>query len=218
MSKRSKHATFSVDSLREEVQREINQEAIDNKLLCDIWSIDLNSNLFEHTSVEVLLCAVIIRFGLDLVCSLANIALALCVLPKKVCAEVLRVSQSELKEDDAEVLFNCVKKLKSSNMINTSLCPQVYVFTPPVSHCLNCNMLLVQHNEPVRAQYHHHYGTSKAVKVSLKCNRWNRYYGYSKHGNPQSGWSLYPKPRSAVEASDTCFVERSLLKWQISLA
>ena len=92
MSKRSKHATFSLDSLREEVQREINQEAIDNKLLCDIRSIDLNSNLFEHNSVEVLFCSVIIRFGLDLVCSLANTALALCVLPKKVSAEVLPVS------------------------------------------------------------------------------------------------------------------------------
>ena len=77
MSKRSKQATFSVDSLREEVQREINQETIDNKLLCDIRSIDLNSNLFEHISFDVLFCAVFIRFGLDLVFSLANIALAI---------------------------------------------------------------------------------------------------------------------------------------------
>ena len=61
-------------------------------------------------------------------------------------------------------------------------------------------------------------GTSGSVKVSLKCNRCNTFYGYSRFGRLQQGWNLYPNSREMVEATDVCFVDRILLQWQIFLA
>ncbi|KAL9977082.1 hypothetical protein ACROYT_G014447 [Oculina patagonica] len=61
-------------------------------------------------------------------------------------------------------------------------------------------------------------GSLQAVEVSLKCNRCGLFYEYSKHGILEIGWSFYPQDRSAIKVSDVCFLQRSLLKWQISLA
>ena len=220
MSKRSKRSAFSVESLQDEVRQEINQETLGNKLSNDIKAIDLN--FVDHISVDVLFCAVLIKFGLSIVSSFANVASALCVLPIKVRGQVLQLLHPELSGDAAETLFNCTRKMDLSNSrynpINTSNSSQVHVFSPPCSRCFDCNASLVGHNDPIKVQYHHHYGTSEGIKVSLKCSRCKKLYGYSKYGNPESCWNLYPEARTAVEASDVCFVERSLLKWQISLA
>ena len=100
-----------------------------------------------------------------------------------------------------------------------------HVFSPPCHKCVMCHNDLVKYNEPVVVDYFHLLGKSKGVKVSLKCNRCDVFYGYNhnytKYGNPNSGWKLYRSAREAVEATDTCFVrhvERTLLKWQTSLA
>ena len=220
MSKRPKRwANFSLGSLREEVNGEINQEAINAKLLTDISSIDLN--LVDSISVDVLICAVLVKYGLNIVCAVAHIVSSLCVLPVNVRANVLKLLHPELTVDNAETLFKCIRKLKLSSKLSNlaaSDIDQVHVFAPPVGRCIDCNSYLVRHNDPVRVNYHHHYGSSKGMKVSLKCSRCKIFYGYSKYGNPDSGWKLYPEARPAVEATDVCFVERSLLKWQISLA
>ena len=42
--------------------------------------------------------------------------------------------------------------------------------------------------------------------------------GYSKHGNPCSGWNLYNAPRITVKATGVCFVRRCLLEWHVSFA
>jgi hypothetical protein len=220
MSKRSKRsANFSLGSLREEANKEINQEAINAKLLTDISSIDLN--LVDSISVDVLICAVLVKYGLNIVCAVAHIVSSLCVLPVNVRANVLKLLHPELTVDNAETLFKCIRKLKLSSKLSNLAASdndQVHVFAPPVGRCIDCNSYLVRHNDPVRVNYHHYYGSSKRMKVSLKCSRCKTFYGYSKSGNPDSGWKLYPEARPAVEATDVCFVERSLLNWQISLA
>ncbi len=54
MSKRSKRAAFSAESLREEVQGEIDQEAVSEKILSDIRGINLN--LPECVPEQICLC------------------------------------------------------------------------------------------------------------------------------------------------------------------
>ena len=62
MAKRSKSsAPFSVESLREEVDEEINTEKIGTKILEDIRLLNLNR--VEYVSPDVVLCAVIVRFS-----------------------------------------------------------------------------------------------------------------------------------------------------------
>jgi hypothetical protein len=89
MSQRSKRVAFSVGSLREEVDQEIDQEAIDNKLLSDIRAIDLN--LVDCISAQIIFCAVLVKFSLNTVCAFANIVPSLCVLPIKIRGEVLKL-------------------------------------------------------------------------------------------------------------------------------
>ena len=89
MSQRSKRVAFSVGSLREEVDQEIDQEAIDNKLLSDIRAIDLN--LVDCISAQIFFCAVLVKFSLNTVCAFANIVPSLCVLPIKIRGEVLKL-------------------------------------------------------------------------------------------------------------------------------
>jgi hypothetical protein len=218
MSKRRKSAgdIFSIESLREEAEGEVNQEVIAAKILKDIGSINLN--LADSVSVDVILCALIVKFGLSVVCSLAHVVPSLFVLPVNVCCEVLKLLCPQLPEKEASTLFQCLLKLKRSNLTAGSTAAHFHVFTPPCGRCIECNSSLVRHNNPVKVQYHHLNGTSEGIKVSLKCNKCNTLYGYSKFGNTKAGWKLYPECRTAVEASDVCFVERSLLKWQISLA
>ena len=75
-------------------------------------------------------------------------------------------------------------------------------------------MVILQHFEVVETQT----GIACPKVFFTLIFRCNVYFGYSKYGNPNSGWKLYPEARMAVEVSDICFVERALLKWQVSLA
>ncbi|XP_046862761.1 uncharacterized protein LOC124456333 [Xenia sp. Carnegie-2017] len=81
-----------------------------------------------------------------------------------------------------------------------------------------CNHDLVSYNKPVKVQVHDLSGTTDGVNVSLRCNRCNLLYGYSKYGNGKDGWMLYPEQRKMIEATDVCFVDSTLLQWQLSLA
>jgi hypothetical protein len=208
ISKRSKRsANFSLGSLREEVNEEINQEAINAKLLTDISSIDLN--LVDSISVDVLICAVLVKYGLNIVCAVAHIVSSLCVLPVNVRANVLKLLHPELTVDNAETLFKCIRKLKLSSKLSNLAASdndQVHVFAPPVGRCIDCNSYLVRHNDPVRVNYHHYYGSSKGMKVSLKCSRCKTFYGYSKSAW-KSRFRLEIVPRGKTSSgSDRCLL------------
>lgn len=67
-----------------------------------------------------------------------------------------------------------------------------------------CHLQLLSYNNSVRVAYHNLNGASEGVKVSLTCNWCCIYYGYSKYGNPSSGWNLYDAIRITVEATVLC--------------
>ena len=216
MSKRrksSKPDTFSVESLRDEAEKEVNQEVTAAKILNDLGSIKLDA--VENVPVVVILCALIVKFGVSVVCALACVVPSLHILPTSFHHEVLKLLCPSLPEDEANRIYQCLLNMPNHFGSNTS---QVHVFAPPCSRCLECDSNLVRHNDPVEIKYNTLNGTNEGIKVSLKCNKCSKLYGYAKFGNPTDGWKLYPESRSAVEASDVCFVDRSLLKWQISLA
>ena len=77
--------------------------------------------------------------------------------------------------------------------------------------------LLTVYNRPLKIDFYHCNRVFKGVKMPLKCNQCGIYYGYSKYGNPTSGWNLYDSPRIAIEASDVCFVQHRIMEWQVSL-
>ena len=203
---------FSVEDLRKETE-EIDQEAVGAKILNDINSIDLKG--IGDLPMEVTLCILIVKFGLAVACAMSSVISSLSVLPANVRHEVFAMLWPDLLEDDANVLFQSVSKLKLPNVKTNR---KFHVFTPPIGHCFHCKSALVWYNKPVKVKVHGLSGTSGGVKVPLKCNRCNTFYGYSRFGSLQQGWNLYPNSREMVEVTDACFVDRILLQWQISLA
>lgn len=130
--------------------------------------------------------------------------------------QVIKMLRPQLDDDEAGCIFQSLGRLANLKVPHVQC--ECHVFSPPCEKCIMCHNDLVKYNEPVVVDYFHLLGKSKGIKVSLKCNRCDVFYGYSKYGNPNSGWKLYHTARDAVEASDVCFVERTLLKWQTSLA
>lgn len=102
MAKRRKSshrsATFSVESLREEVDEEISSEKIGTKVLQDLRMLNLKR--MEHVSPDIVLCAVIVKFGLALVCSIARVVGSLRVLPIDVRRQVVKILCPHVSEDD----------------------------------------------------------------------------------------------------------------------
>ena len=113
MAKRRKSssqlATFSVESLREEVDEEISTEKIGTKLLEDLRVLNLKR--VEHVSPNIVLCAVTVKFGLALVCSIARVAPGLRVLPIDVRCQVVKMLCPQVSEEDGDTLFQCVASL-----------------------------------------------------------------------------------------------------------
>jgi hypothetical protein len=54
---------------------------------------------------DAILCAFIVKYGLTLVCAIANVVPSLCVLPISVRRVVLNMICPELQEDDVNVIF-----------------------------------------------------------------------------------------------------------------
>lgn len=212
----SRVASFSVESLREEVDEEISTEGISTKLLEDLRVLNLKR--VEHVSLDIVLCAVIVKFGLALVCSISRVVPSLRVLPIDVRRQVVKILCPHVSEEDGDTLFQSVASLPDFPNTTATESDAFHVFSPPCDCCVRCQSHLVRYNNPVEVDYHHLTGSSKGIKCSLKCSRCDIFYGYTKYGNPVSSWNLYSAPRPAVEASDVCFVQRTLLKFQISLA
>ena len=110
MAKRRKSSVlFSVESLREEAFAEGRNELIGSKILTDISSINLDQ--VEHVAEDVVLCALIVKFGLSLVFAIAGVASSLRVLPDLVREEVLKIIFPNVDVGDLRCLYNCVQKL-----------------------------------------------------------------------------------------------------------
>ncbi|KAL9966282.1 hypothetical protein ACROYT_G024334 [Oculina patagonica] len=216
MSKRKSYSQFSIDSIRDEVNKEVDNEKLSDNILSSIRSIDLRA--VGSISPEVVLFSVIFKFGLSLFLSLSRVACSLSVLPHHSRRQVVSLLHPHLSEGDVDILLSCLPKLKYYHRIGGEDFTSAELFCPPTSHCFNCKRELVTHNRPVKVEFFGVSGPREGYKVSLKCNHCGVFYGYSKFGNPSAGWSYYNSPRFAVESSDVCLVERSLLRWQISLS
>ena len=213
---RKRSADFSVESLREEVNLEFRRQDVSENIEKAVRGFDLGGA--EGASQNVLLWALILRFGMKTVLSLSGILKDVVVLPATSRLQVLKILYPAMGDGDRETLFRCGSQLSDEIMAFPCQADRMYVLSPPTDRCLSCKFNLVAYNSPVKVDYFNRHGSFQAVKVSLKCNHCGLFYGYSKHGNPEVGWSFYPQERSAIEVSDVCFMERSLLKWQISFA
>ena len=91
------------------------------------------------------------KFGLAVVCAMSSVISSLSVLPANVRHEVFAMLWPDLLEDDANVLFQSVSKLKLPNVKTDR---KFHVFTPPIGHCFHCKSALVRYNKPVKVKVH----------------------------------------------------------------
>ncbi|XP_046864630.1 uncharacterized protein LOC124459152 [Xenia sp. Carnegie-2017] len=175
MSKRRRNNCQSVDDLRKDVNKELHQEYVGSRILSDIQSINLK--VCNDLNVDVILFVLVLKYGLSLVCSIANVASSLLVLPVNVRKEGLALVCPNLEEEDVNVLLQSASKLKVPSTTDRKL----HVFTPPCSKCIKCNHDLV----------------STVMGKMAGC---------------------YIEQRKMIEATDLCFVDSTLLQWQLSLA
>ena len=106
MAKRRKPSvSFSVDSLREEVEVELTNEKVATNVLQDLRSIRLDSVDFVSPDVFSLRsCSV--RFGITLVLSIARVLPSLRVLPVDVRRQLLKLLCPHLNEGESKTLLN----------------------------------------------------------------------------------------------------------------
>ena len=110
MAKRQKSSLpFSIESLREEAFAGGRNELIGSKILTNISSINLDQA--ENVSEDVVLCALIVKFGITLIFAIAGVASSLRVLPDLFHKEVLKVLFPNVDVADLCCLYKCVQKL-----------------------------------------------------------------------------------------------------------
>ena len=110
MAKRQKSSLpFSIESLREEAFAGGRNELIGSKILTDISSINLDQA--ENVSEDVVLCALIVKFGVTLVFAIADVASSLRVLPDLFHKGVLKILFPNVDVADLCCLYKSVQKL-----------------------------------------------------------------------------------------------------------
>ena len=94
---------------------------------------------------------------------------------------------------------------------------ELITLAPPMDRCYRCLCHLSVHNECDVTVYGLD-GMRKGHKISTRCQSCRSVYQYSVFGNSSDGWRLYNVQREYVEASNVCFVGRSMFDLQRSLA
>lgn len=150
------------------VDEEISTEGISTKLLEDFRVLNLKR--VEHVSSDIVLCAVIVKFRLALVCSIARVVPSLRVLPIDVRRQVVKILCPHVSEEDGDTLFQCVASLPDFPNTTATESDAFHVFSPPCDRCVRCQSHLVRYNNPVEVDYYHLTGSSKGIKCSLKCS------------------------------------------------
>lgn len=111
------------------VDEEISTEGISTKLLEDFWVLNLKR--VEHVSPDIVLCAVIVKFRLALVCSIARDVPSLRVLPIDVRRQVVKILCPHVSEEDGDTLFQCVASLPDFPNTTATESDAFHVFSPP---------------------------------------------------------------------------------------
>ncbi|KAJ7364966.1 Rad2 nuclease [Desmophyllum pertusum] len=188
----------NIDSLK----KECNFDVLFGLSLCKIEAGNIDSLKKEYVCY-LRVAGEVWRVAGDIISSVVS---SLLVLPD-VSRLVIKIICPQFEQGEAEGIFKCLgslSKFPESVRVNDPE-REFHVFSPPCGKCVTCQKDLVKYNDPVHVDYFHLRGHSKAVKVSLKCTRCDLFYGYSRYGNPDSGWKLYDRARVVVEASDACF-------------
>jgi len=139
MAKRRKpSASFSVESLRVEVEVELTNEKVATIVFQDLRSIRLDS--VDFVSPDVLLCALTVKFGITLFLSIARVLPSLRVLPAYVRRQVLKLPCPHLNDGGSETLFKCVARLPNlPGSISSDDSDEFYVFSPPCGQRVRCH-------------------------------------------------------------------------------
>ena len=110
MAKRGRRAAaFSVESLRDEVDQEVAQQQIGQKIEADVAKLDLRFP--EGLPENVVLWALLLKFGLAVVSSVAGIIKDLSVLPSNSRLQVFRIIYPTISDDDGAILFSCMRRI-----------------------------------------------------------------------------------------------------------
>ena len=109
-------------------------EKIGTKLLEDLRTLNLNR--LEHVSPDIVLCALIVKFGLALVCSTARVVPSLRVLPTDVRRQVVKILCPHLNEEDGDTLYQCVASLPEFPITAATESDAFHVFSPPSDRCV----------------------------------------------------------------------------------
>jgi len=152
---------FSDDSLLEEADIEINTKNVGSKISPDLSS--LNLKWLDHASRDVILCAVIVKFGLSLVGSIAGDASSLRVLPSVVQHQVLKILCPAVDGCELVCLLQVVTKVPKFLLHNNTA---LHLFTPPCDQCLRCHSQLASYNNLLQVAYQHLNGASKGCESS----------------------------------------------------
>ena len=121
---------------------ELTNEKVATNVLQDLRSIRLDS--VDFVSPDVLLCTLIVKFGITLVLSIVlsilSILSSLRVLPADVRRQVLKLLCPHLNEGESETLFKCVARLPNlPGSISFDGSDKFYVFSQPCGHCVRCH-------------------------------------------------------------------------------
>ena len=125
-----------------------------------------------------------VKFGLSFFCEIACVAHSLLLLPVEMSVQVIKILRPQLDGDEAGCIFQSLGRLVNFKVPDVEC--EFHGFSPPFQKCIMCHNDLAKYNEPIVVDYFHLLGKSKGVKVSLKCDRCDIFYGYTKYGNPNS--------------------------------
>ena len=142
-SKRS--ADFSVESLREEVNLEFRRQDVSENIEKAVREFDLGGA--EGASQNVLLWALLLKFGMKTVSSLSGILKDVVVLPATSRLQVLKILYPTMSDDDRDTLFRCGSQLSEEIMAFPCQADSMYVLSPPTDRCFSCNFYLVAYKQ-----------------------------------------------------------------------
>ena len=146
------------------------------------------------------------------------------VLPHSL-RESLAAKFSDIKPEIFHLVCNDFKELCPTlyNKLPSVSEEDMFVLAPPVGNCVNClsnkgkGYALKQNNKMVKIKYISTKGVLMKQKLCLRCTKCGLNYNYSKYGNGDQGYRFYDEQRSAVEANDCTFVNRTIYQFQWSL-
>ena len=139
------------------------------------------------------------------------------VLTEQQKATIIQEQLPELSPETIKKILSFIT-FELSDVIGFFTVNEVVILAPPVDCCYECQQMLSPYNS-CQVRCFTRTGAVHGYKFTLRCVRCKLLYNYDQFGNKHElGFRYYPVQRNFVEASDTAYMERSLLELQCSLA